>query len=232
MRSRGYEAFIVTDEPEDPNDAIPLALKWLRDWGDSAVEGALVTPVADQYGYSRLSSVLRNVRPGQAFRLGKRLVLPLTWKTYQYGPKAGPLLALWTDEKFLEKLHGYVSFGALCVVPGSAAKIMGWIRAMHPTDLRGRPQAEPAVLSPAVEEAMDGLSLSINQNNGLIQYEDKKAAIRMLRRLLTEGHPYDPVELQAWALAHEWVPDTARRLREYAEGVRQGKRYRVGGTPI
>jgi hypothetical protein len=81
------------------------------------------------------------------------------------------------------------------------------------------------ISDPVVRVAFREVHSFVNANNSLAQNEDKdytRAAMQLLHR---GRHRLVPTELAAWALANDWGPVAAKRLREFAERVLQGRSF-------
>jgi hypothetical protein len=87
------------------------------------------------------------------------------------------------------------------------------------------PQLGPR-LSPLVQVALDDMADTANKVNGFTGYE-KDLAVVVLRALWDEAQEgFDPVEVEVWAATHGWGLKQAKDLRELADGVRHGTRFR------
>lgn len=65
-----------------------------------------------------------------------------------------------------------------------------------------------------------------NKVNGFVGYE-KELAVLFLRALWDEAQEgFDPAEVEVWAATHGWGLKQAKDLRELADGVRHGTRFR------
>jgi hypothetical protein len=81
------------------------------------------------------------------------------------------------------------------------------------------------ISDPVVRVALRQIHSFVNANNMLAQDEDKdytRAALKLLHR---GGHRLVPDELVAWALANDWESVAAKRVREFAERVLQGRSF-------
>jgi hypothetical protein len=76
-----------------------------------------------------------------------------------------------------------------------------------------------------VRAAFRDIHRFVNANNHLAQPEDKdytRAALKLLHR---GGHRLVPNQLAAWALANDWGPVAAKRLRQFTERVLEGRSF-------
>jgi len=64
----------------------------------------------------------------------------------------------------------------------------------------------------------------------LVQSFDKAWVIKSLQALVKGGHRFDVDEIATYAMATGWTGAEVMRLREYGEGVLQGRRFRLTGT--
>jgi hypothetical protein len=87
------------------------------------------------------------------------------------------------------------------------------------------PELGPKLSSRAVA-ALNELRLLCNQHNGFYGEPEKRWAVETLRALCEGAHDrFDPQEVYVWAATHGWAVKDAKRLREIAEGVRDGKNF-------
>jgi hypothetical protein len=87
-------------------------------------------------------------------------------------------------------------------------------------------------LSPLAEVALVNLEGRIgnSKHNGFHSEPEKRWTIEHLRWLWFEGEDaFDPAAIEAWALERGWPAKEARRLRGYAEGVRNPRRRFLSG---
>jgi hypothetical protein len=90
----------------------------------------------------------------------------------------------------------------------------------------GAQLADGPRLDPVVRVALRELTARVNTND-LVNQEDVAAAVRTLEVLRDGGNPVDPAVAEAWALTAGWSAFAAARLREFAEKVRVGRRFRL-----
>jgi hypothetical protein len=113
-------------------------------------------------------------------------------------------------------------------------KIYRWGDIVEALEQGWRRIAEPQlgpILAPLVWRALADLEQSANKVNGFIGYE-KELAVRILRAVWDEAREsLDPDEVVAWSATHGWSLEQAEKLREIAEGVREGRKFReIGGS--
>jgi hypothetical protein len=145
----------------------------------------------------------------------------------------GPVLAPWPTVEVLgcisDQLRGRAT--AVCVLMwGDDPRQAAWLqanRARHlaTNEVFGDAGAQP--LSPVVEVAMRFLERHVNHANGLVSSYDRDSAIVVLQRLHHAGYGFDVDELYAWALANGFGHRESGRLREYAQKVKRGHRFRL-----
>jgi hypothetical protein len=145
----------------------------------------------------------------------------------------GAILAPWASDGVLrcidDDLSGRTS--AVCVIGWMPGEHDSWIAARQATNLLSGEKviSSPASLigDPVVRLALDNASLIVNHNNGLVQSVDKTWAIRTLQILLQGGHTFTADEIGTYAMATGWTGGEVKLLREYAQGVLDGKGYKV-----
>lgn len=220
-RAEGYDAFWIPDVAEADRDlAVEAGAEWL--WKRRS-EGTPLVLLDSQ-------EMINNNQALQAGTTFAVVAQPLTLHRKRWA--GGPVLAPWPSERVLAHVDRDLArkATAVCVIEWTQeTHVHAWVAARGAVDLSGQhPVApEPTIADPVVRVAMESVASSINQNNGLIQSEDKAVAVRALQVLHDNGHVLDPQELFAWASARDWVPRTPAKLREYADGVRNGHRYQI-----
>lgn len=117
------------------------------------------------------------------------------------------------------------------VIPGSTG-ILPWVSAFHPEHLAGIPitPKTPILASPVLDQAMKSFTVSINSSTGLSDSRDRSRVTDGLTKLRSAGHSFDPDELLASALAHNWRGTAAWELRVLAQEINTGTRKRVRET--
>ncbi|MBB4910552.1 hypothetical protein [Actinophytocola algeriensis] len=148
------------------------------------------------------------------------------------GWQRGPVLAAWPTKRMLQMLTDELatSVTALCVLEwGEPAWQCGWLTARRARSVvDGSIHGGSAMqLDPVVEVAMRDLSARVNHGNGLVGIHDKRDAVETLQVLHRAGYRFDVETLCTWALANGFSGREVERLREYAEGVQQGKRFQL-----
>ncbi|WNV83492.1 hypothetical protein [Umezawaea sp. Da 62-37] len=83
------------------------------------------------------------------------------------------------------------------------------------------------VLDPVVEVAMRFLEQRVNHGNSLAATLDRRDAIETLQVLHKAGYRYDVNNLCIWSYANGFNYSEVERLKEFAEGVQQGKRFQL-----
>jgi hypothetical protein len=148
----------------------------------------------------------------------------VSWRTrYQTMPDGAAVLLFFPDAEVVGWYEEVPDVPALFVVESPTRTLDAWRMAYRPTDLTtgGRIDDAPA-LDPVVALALRELSVRVNTND-LVSQEDVAAAVRTLEVLRDGG----PASIEAWALADGWSAFAAARLREFAEKVRTGRRFRL-----
>jgi len=67
---------------------------------------------------------------------------------------------------------------------------------------------------------------------GLRDPSSRSGTIHILKNLKYHGYVLDPEQLRNWAIGHGWKVSDANDLRDYAEGVRSGRRYHTVADPF
>jgi hypothetical protein len=119
---------------------------------------------------------------------------------------------------------------ALAVVPWNESDIEVWRDARGAEDLLGKistPDAELKI-DPIVRAALETINLLCNVSTGVKNPRDRANAVHVFRTLRKHGHNASPEVTKRWAMSNGWSAGDARELAELAEGVNNGKAYRVG----
>ena len=150
-----------------------------------------------------------------------------TWRSGLDQWRGGPVLALWPSRQKLGDIADDRRTSALCVVPGNARDVEGWIAAVDPELLGDTTRAPAEALDPVVVEGLITLSRHVNHGNQLAGSLDHRDAVWVLKLLHGAGYRLPPAALYAWALAHDWPARGADRLRELAAKFEAGRLPRV-----
>ncbi|MGM1065210.1 hypothetical protein [Saccharothrix sp. Mg75] len=145
----------------------------------------------------------------------------------------GPVLAAWPSGSVLELLSKELrsKVTALCVMEwgDSDQDCINWLaghQARSVVDGQVHPRSE-VTLDPVVEVAMRFLEQRVNHGNSLAGVFDRRDAIETLQVLHKAGYRYDLDDLCIWSYANGFNFSEVERLREFAVGVQQGKRFQL-----
>jgi hypothetical protein len=152
---------------------------------------------------------------------------------FSSGWSGGPVLAAWPTEEMLGCLSDRLGPRAdgICVLMwGTFTYQAAWLQAnqarhVSTGEVFGAP--EDAALPPVVETAMRFLTDHVNHANGLVSSYDRDAAILTLQRLHAAGYSLDVNRLYTWSLANGFTHSEAGRLKDIAEKVERGHRFRL-----
>lgn len=144
---------------------------------------------------------------------------------------SGPVLMAWPDPtdigEFLTWNHNNVR--ALCVIAWNADTLRPWVTQVRPEvlgDTRLWNHLSPA-LDPVVEEALRGLTMTVNHNNTVSAGYEKDEVVGSFLALHDAGYRLEGDLLRGWAVANGWSGDNARQLQDYAERIERGSRPRT-----
>jgi hypothetical protein len=87
------------------------------------------------------------------------------------------------------------------------------------------PTAGPRLTALTVA-GLSNLADTCNQVNGFVTEYEKTAAVRTFLALREANEPFPPAEVEVWAAEHGWSKKQAADLRELAERVIEGRRFR------
>ncbi len=122
---------------------------------------------------------------------------------------------------------------AIVVVPWIERERDDWIRTWNPEIIGGNEtEMEDLDIDPRLERALTALTEMINLSTGLTHSSDRESAIQILRILHRNRIQLNPASIKIWALQNGWNSGGANQLRDYAQGVLDGRRYQTSGVKI
>lgn len=62
--------------------------------------------------------------------------------------------------------------------------------------------------------------------------EARAAAVHLFKHLKHHGYTWNPADVHAWALSHDFAASDAEKLAAYAQGVQDGIRYHTQPDPF
>lgn len=216
------------------DDAVAEGMRWLLSFAtDRGLHRAAIfvpsLPQVESLGRAigePAATALRKQRRVQARDIALEL---LTERGLPHSFDQGPVLAVWVDDKQLDKLDALRAPG-LCAIPWVRTDIDGWKTNWNPTDIRTGEQggSDETVTNPVVAKALESLTFRVNLGTGLGHPSDKASAVQLFKALKSAHEDYDPDQVRAWAVRHGWSPDHARDLAELAQKVGDGRPVRAG----
>jgi len=143
------------------------------------------------------------------------------------------ILAVWPDKTLLGRIDTPTRVKVVCVIPAAEADIRVWRDARGAVDLLGlAPPGQVPTLHPVVEAALHTL---VDLYSSLIHPSDKERAIEIFEALEREGGEdcsWVSDDVEAWIWAHGWSASEAEDVREIADGVKAGRRFRHHGRVL
>jgi hypothetical protein len=225
-------AFVDAHGADD--DALSEGFRWLFgvvEEGGYRKAAVFVSAVAQVESLGRVvgAEVAQSLRQNRQIDVDGTTIDLLVERKLPVAFEDGPILAVWVDDKQLDKIDGLRPPG-ICAIPWSRTDIDGWKANWNPLDVRTGELSgsDETIENPVVEKAMEALTASVNLSTGLSHPSDKESAIGMLKLLKSAGEDCDPNQLRAWAVRHGWQPSHARSLAELAEKVKAGRRVQGG----
>jgi hypothetical protein len=191
------------------------------------------------HGFGNLDGVIREVigdatvknlrRQGKVIVSGVEVSL-ITERKLIYDGKNSPMVAFYPDSKFLDEIDSIPNISAMLVVPWLFKEVEPWIRAWNASEL-GQPPTTPksALLqSKIVEQALKGLTSTVNLSTGISHPSDRDAAIQMFEILKAAGEPFSPDEIKAWLVGKGgWKATDAQEVADIAQKVIEGRRLKT-----
>jgi hypothetical protein len=221
-----YDAFWIPglDSDFDADEALRLGFEWL----DRAryAGGPLIVLYAKK--------MIQN-RPSLAQAAHRFPVV--SPQSHGGAPYAGKhaVLAVWTHGKTLDFAEECAHGGGLCVIPAKVEHIRPWISRTGAINLTD-PEAPPepmSQLAAQVKKLLDG-TIAFDGHNGFLSGGGKEDAIDALRRIAAQDERPASVDLENYVRSTGEVDaEGAARLRQWYEGVLQGRGFRdYRGRPI
>lgn len=141
------------------------------------------------------------------------------------------VLSLYPTSRMSDNLNNLRRARAIVVVPWIDSERGEWIRTWNPEIIGGAQEnAGPIDLDPRLERALVALTSMINLSTGLSHSSDRERTIQLLRILHQNRIQLNPADMRIWALQNGWNSNGANELRDYAQGVLEGRRYRTSGV--
>lgn len=199
------------------DEGLELAAAWLRSQKARRSDVVIVLPVRGSAEHAE--ALLRRV-PEYRVETSRTI--------HAAAPARGIVVAVWPREDTLAEIARFGPRG-VCVVQWMPEHTKDWLAAHSARDLSGRgPALSKATISdPVVREALEDLTRSVNLGTALAQIEDRDSAILTLHLLHDRGHGLEPDELYRFAIAAGWNARGAKRLREIASEVLDGRQHRT-----
>jgi hypothetical protein len=231
-RTDSTDRFFVSGQAAD-DEVVVLGFRWLASYAreHSHSDAALVVPALRS-----LDSLERIIGTTSKKRLARDRTLEIDGLTVALYTDTrlpfaieGPILAVWTRDKSLDKLDT-TGAAAICAAPWNPDNIVDWLANWNPIDVRTGTAAAgrtTVIDNPVVAKALDYLTAMINVGTGLSHASDRSSAIHMFRMLRDGGERYVPADVRIWAVRHGWAPDDARELEEMAQKILERRPLRA-----
>ncbi|MGM9473497.1 hypothetical protein ACS5PJ_16025 [Pseudarthrobacter sp. YS3] len=87
-----------------------------------------------------------------------------------------------------------------------------------------------ADMNPVAEEAMKGLTRTINHNNTISAGFEKDQVVGVLLALHRAGIPIDAEAIEGWSIVNGWSGNNPSRLAKYVRDINDGKRPQSRST--
>jgi len=143
------------------------------------------------------------------------------------------VLSLYPTSRMIDNLNNLKRAKAIVVVPWIDRERDEWIKTWNPEIIGGAQENMGSLeLDPRLERALVALTSRINLSTGLTHSSDRESAIQLLRILQRNGIQLNPNNMKIWALQNGWNSNGANQLRDFAQGVLDGKQYRTSGVSM
>ncbi len=143
------------------------------------------------------------------------------------------VLSLYPTSRMRDNLNNLRRARAIVIVPWIDKERDEWIRTWNPEIIGGAQEnVGPIELDPRLERALVALTSMINLSTGLTYSSDRESAIQLLRILHQNRIQLNPNDMRIWDLQNGWSSGGANQLRDFAQGILEGRRYRTSGISI
>lgn len=160
---------------------------------------------------------------GSAIELMTERIKPYGW--------SGPVLAVHPSPRLLDMVDSLSTPSEILVVPWLRDEVEPWIQMWGARELGSSAEPDTKRFSnPTVRAALASLTRRVNLSTGIAHPSDRAATVEMFRLLYAAGEDFDPPEVRSWLISElNWQPKDANDVRDVAEGVLSGKRFRASG---
>lgn len=140
------------------------------------------------------------------------------------------VMSLFPTSKMTDNLNDLNRAKAIVVVPWINNEREKWIQTWNPELIGGdKVEIEDLDLDPKLERALSTLTGMINMSSGLTHSSDRESAIQLLQILHKNGIQLNPEIMKTWALQNGWTSDGANQLKDIAQRILEGRRFRTSG---
>ena len=225
MTSPQYTAYWLpglNDDSVDPDEVLRSAFEWLQDEPGSGARLIVMDMLQ-----------MVNNRPIIAKASARYTVVsPRSQKGVS--PIGNAVLSIWPANHTLELAENLARGGSLCVIPGTFDDLGHWIFGASAQNLwnPGEVPGQTPKLEEAVRSVLDSI-IYFGSHNDFLGGTDKQMSIRNLRAMISDGNRPDPTDLENYVLTRGVRSyKGARRLREWYEGLLEGRKFRNYGRRL
>ena len=217
-RCKSYWLPGLGNDDVDPDEVIHSAFAWLRTEpcsGERLVVMNTLGMTENRPSLAQASAPHTVISPRARQRIGAAR------------RTGNAVLAIWPTHETLELAEGLARDGSLCVIPGSVDDVSHWIQrtSAHALWDVAPPNDDALRIDEPVRSVIDSI-IAFDGHNNFLGAGGKERAIRRLRIMIGDGHRPDPSALENYVLARGTRSfKGARRLREWYEGLLQGRRF-------
>jgi len=173
--------------------------------------------------------VMKRLKRGEEVALPNNSSLKVeTVRTFRGSYSTNAIIAIYAYKEMLNKIDSMKRLDYVIVVPWLKKDLDDWISTWNPT-IDGEPSKikTEIIKNPIVKEVLKSLTVRVNLHTGLTHPSDKASAVQIFKELLKHGIRYDSDLIRIWAMQNGWTPEGADQLKEIAQGILEGKRYRT-----
>jgi hypothetical protein len=213
--------YIVEKAPDQVRTAFRGIVSLCESKGITSV--TLVVPKKGGWEHSVVAEVLGDAAAkvlvkGGTVVIAKGVTMTLeSAPTFRGSASHGLLVGAHISIKEMTKLDDSWEAQAIVYLPWNDAEGQEWQATWNPETIGSSTKRPPANrLSTPVEEALSQLTQSINLGTGLGHPSDRRHAERVIDKLRSDGHSFEPVEVRRWAQRNGWSSGAAADLEAIA----------------
>lgn len=180
--------------------------------------------IKDVFGDKFVKSLLK----GENVVVGDKKFSLMTCRTGPQFSHEGAVLAIHATKGLLDKIDNLHGTTDILLVPWIEDDLAEWVPRWQAIDIETDQKAGGIELPKDVKENIDNLNAVVNVSTGLSHPSDRDYAIKLFKRMKSDGIPFNPDEIKNYLIAEKkWHSDNANQVFQIADGILKGKRFRT-----